>query len=187
MIIENIKINDRRDFLDILSNQVFHVTTRDALKGIQETGEISNNKSGALPINTSSNNSYGRLHGYVCLFDLRNKTEKEVQNTLDCYYFLGPTWFMKHGRKFCYWNLAYLFLKKEFHDKLIPNFSVFEYWRKSEDYLQAIPDTEVWVEGRIPLSWIERVLKVKVRETTPDINTPSGLHYWSVIMADKTD
>lgn len=181
MIIENKSIDDRKVLLDCLKNHVFHVTTSDAFKNIQETGEISNNWSGELPINTSSQNSYGRLKGYVCLFDLRNRTEEVIQHTLDCYYFLGPTWFMKHGRRFLYWNLVYLFLKEEYHDRLISNSKVFEHWRKTEVYLQAIPDTEVWIEERIPLSWIKKVLVVKIREAAPDINTPAGRHYWAVI------
>lgn len=183
MVIEKKTIDDRRVLLDCLNNHVFHVTTRDAFKGIQEVGEISNNRLATLPINTSSQNSYGRLNGYVCLFDLRNRTEEVVQHTLDCYYFLGPTWFMKHGRKFLYWNLVYLFLKEEYHNRLIPNSKAFEHSRKTAEYLQAIPDTEVWIDEQIPLAWVEKALVVKIREAAPDINTPAGLHYWAVISA----
>jgi hypothetical protein len=91
MIFEKTKIEDRKVLLDCLENQVFHVTTRAAFDGIQQTGEIKNNKSGTLPINTSSTASYGRLQGYVCLFDLRNKSEEVIRHTLECYYFLGPS------------------------------------------------------------------------------------------------
>lgn len=185
MIIEKSIIEDRKTFLDSLKNHVFHVTTREAFRNIQRVGEISNNRLGALPINTSSQNSYGRLHGYVCLFDLRNKSEEIIQRTLDCYYFLGPTWFMKHGKRFLYWNLVYLFLKEEYHEHLIPNSKAFEHLRNTGEFLQAIPNTEVWIHERVPLSWIEKALVVKVRETAPDIDTPAGLWYWALMGVDN--
>jgi len=185
MIIDKSTIEDRKLLLDSLRNHVFHVTTRDAFKGIQQTGEISNNRAGVFPINTSSQGSYGRLHGYVCLFDLRNKSEETIQHTLDCYYFLGPTWFMKHGKRFLYWNLVYLFLKQEYHDLLIPNSKAFEHFRKTEEFLHTIPDTEAWIQERIPISWIEKALVVKIREAAPDIDTPAGLWYWALMSADS--
>jgi hypothetical protein len=184
MIIEKRNIQDRKVLMDCLGNRVFHVTIRAAFDSIQKDGGIQNNQSGNLPINTSSMGSYGRLQGYVCLFDLRNKSEEIISHTLDCYYFLGPTWFMRHGRKYIYWDLVYLFLKDNYFSELIPNSAAFEYWRQKEDYLQVIPDTEVWIKDSVPLTWIEKALVVKIRETAPDINTPFGLHYWALMRAN---
>jgi len=184
MIIEKRKFENRKLLMEFLEDRVFHVTTLAAFEGIQQAGKIQNNRSGTLPINTSSMSSYGRLHGHVCLFDLRNKSEEVIQHTLDCYYFLGPTWFMKHGRKYINWHLVYLFLKEEWFSELIPNSAAFAHLRQKEEYLQVIPDTEVWINECVPLTWIEKALVVKIRETAPDRSTPSGMYYWALMRAN---
>jgi hypothetical protein len=106
-----------------------------------------------------------------------------MQNTLERYYFLGPTWFSRHGRKYIHWDLAYLFLHAHYYDRLVPSSRVDEHDRQTAQYLQAIPHAEAWIENKIPLEWIERALLVKIREPAPDRNTPSGRHYWSVLKA----
>jgi hypothetical protein len=170
MKIEKLKIDDCEIVLDRLRGQVFHLTTLEAYEEIERAGKISNNQTGIFPINTGSQNSYGRLHSYVCLFDLRHNDPNIIQRTLDCYYFLGPSWFSKHGRKYISWNLAYLILDKKYYDQIIPNSRVHDHYRETGEYLQAIPISEVWMNTNVPLSWVEKVLLVRVREPAPDRN-----------------
>ncbi|TAK09462.1 hypothetical protein EPO44_01260 [bacterium] len=185
MNIETLSYTDRECLLDRLRGGVFHLTTRDAYEAIQKAGEISNNKSARFPLNTSSQNSLGRLLGCVCLFDLRNDTPEVIQNTLECYYFLGPTWFARHEDDCIVWDLAYLFLSPEYYDLIIPNSEVHDYYKKTGKYLHAIPASEVWVKDKIPLSWIEKVFLVTIREPAPDRTTPAGMHYWAVLKAHE--
>jgi hypothetical protein len=177
MKIENLKSDNRGDVLDRLRGQVFHLTTLEAYRDIKLAGEISNNQAEAFRINTGSNSSYGRLHGYVCLFDLRHNDPDIIQRTLDCYYFLGPSWFSKHSRKYISWDLAYLILDPKYYDQIIPNSRVHDHCRKTGEYLQAIPTSEVWVETKVPLSWIEKAMIVRVREFAPDRYPFAGMHY----------
>lgn len=161
---------DKRDFLlDRLLGRVFHLTPRTAYGEIQLAGYISHNQSGCYPIYTGSTNSYGRLHNCVCLFDLRSDNFEIIQNTLNCYDFLGPSWFSKHGRKYITWDLAYLFLSPQYYNRLIPNSQVYEYYRETGQCLQAVPKYEVWIEDRIPLCWIESTLLVKIREPVGEL------------------
>jgi hypothetical protein len=102
MKIENLKTDNRGVVLDSLRGQVFHLTTLESYRDIKLAGEISNNQAGTFRINTGSLSSYGRLHSYVCLFDLRHDDPDIIQKSLDCYYFLGPSWFSKHGRKYIF-------------------------------------------------------------------------------------
>ena len=185
MKIEKLQIDDREHLLSRLTGRVFHVTTRLSYAKIQESEKICNNKSGCYPIYTGSQNSYGRLLGCVCLFDLRGNNSEIIQQALDCYYFLGPTWFSKHGRKHITWDLAYLFLDSKYYNRLIPNSIVHEHYRQTGKCLQAVPKSEVWIENSIPLSWIENVLLVKIKEPTPSRSTIAGMHYWAVINTDK--
>jgi hypothetical protein len=167
MKIERLSIDKKDLLLDRLLGRVFHLTTRTAYEEIQLAGYISHNQSGCFQIYTGSTNSYGRLHGCVCLFDLRNDASEIIEDTLNCYDFLGPSWFFKYGRKYITCDLAYLFLDPQYYDRLIPSSRVHDHYRETGQYLQAIPKSEVWIEDRIPLSWIESTLLVRIKEPAP--------------------
>lgn len=185
MKIERLTTDKRNSFLTRLIGHVFHLTTREAYEKILKSGKISNNQSGCYPINTGSLKSYGRLNKCVCLFDLRNDNTEIIQNTLNCYYFLGPSWFSKHGWKYTTWDLAYLFLSPEYYSQLIPSTRVRDHYKETGNYLQAIPKSEVWIENEIPLFWITSALLVKIKEPAPDKNTFSGMHYRALIKISK--
>jgi hypothetical protein len=185
MVVETLTITDRDVLPRLLMGRVFHLTTRTAYNDILRAGEISNNQSGHLPVNTSSKGSFGRLLGYVSLFDLRASTPEIIQKTLDCYDFRGPSWFARYGRKYTHWNLAYLFLNSEYYDQLIPNAMVHEHYKKTGRYLLAIPDSEVWVDQKIPLDWIGQVLIVNIKEQAPGRSTPAEKLYWAALEAEK--
>jgi hypothetical protein len=181
---EKLITDDRGIVLDRLRGQVFHLTTLEAYRQIELAGEISNNKEGTFPINTGSKSSYGRLNSCVCLFDIRHNDPDAIKKTLESHYnFLGPPWFSKHGRKYISWNLAYLILDQKYYDQIIPNSQVHDHCRETGEYLQAIPESEVWVNTKVPLSWIEKALLVTIRELAPDRNTFAGAHYWAVLKA----
>ncbi len=168
MKVEKLQIDKRDALLNRLVGRVFHLTTLSSYREIHKSGAIYNNKSECYPIYTGSQNSYGRLLGCVCLFDLQENNTQIIQNTLDCYYFLGPSWFSKHGRKYITWDIAYLFLNPKYYNQLIPNSRLHDHYRQTEQYLQAVPKSEVWIENSIPLLWIESVLLVKIKEPVPD-------------------
>jgi len=185
MKIDKLKITNREHLLNRLTGRVFHLTTRTSFAKIQENGAICNNKSGCYTIYTGSQNSYGRLLGCVCLFDLRGNNLEIIQNTLDCYYFLGPTWFSRHGRKYITWDLVYLFLDSKYHNRLIPNSMAYNHYMQTGQYLHAVSKLELWIENGIPLSWIENILLIKIKEPAPARNTIAGMHYWAVIKASE--
>jgi len=183
MKIERLNLEDRQPLLDRLIGHVFHLTTRVEYEGIRKVGEVSNNESGCFPINTGSQNSYGRRHGYVCLFDFRENDSQTINNTRSCYEFLGPHWFAAHGRKYITLNLVYLFLDPQYYDHIIPNSRAHDHYKATGEFLQAISGSEVWIENRIPISWIQKTLLVKIREPMPDANTPEGMHFRAVLKA----
>ena len=78
----------REKLLPVLKDEIFHVTSYSRFEKIEEAGFIKSNVNGELGYTyTQSENSYGRKRGYICLFDLRRKTEEEIQHGLDCFYF----------------------------------------------------------------------------------------------------
>jgi hypothetical protein len=174
MSVEKIQIADKTVLPPRLVGEVFHLTTKESYEKIKECGAILNNQSGHFTVNCSSGKSFGRLLGYVCLFDLRTDAEI-IEHTLDNYYFLGPRWLSKRGRKYITWDLAYLFLDPQYYRQLIPNSRVHDYYRKTGEYHLAVPKSEVWVENSIPLSWIKKVLLVKMREPVPERNSLAGM------------
>ena len=187
MKIERWQIDKREFLLDRLVGRIFHLTARAAYVEIRRARIIRNNRLGCFPINPGSQNSYATVNGCVSLFDLRNDNYEIIQNTLNCYYFIGPEWFAKHGRKYITWDLAYLFLDEQYYNQLIPNSRVHDYYRETGQYLQAIPKSEVWIKNEIPLSWIAIVLLVKIKEPAPDRNTLTGKHYWTALKASEID
>lgn len=77
--------------LPMLRGRVFHVTSRARFDQIVTSGLLKSNADGSLG-NTypQSAVSLGRRNRYVCLFDLRDQSEEDIQWGLDCFYFLAP-------------------------------------------------------------------------------------------------
>lgn len=132
MEIEHIHCENRNDeslwatykerLLGDLEGKVFHLTSRHAWNLIQASGAVEHNKNKLFKINTGSQKSFGRLMGWVCLFDLRNASSELITDSLDRYDFLlppGDLGRISHAdRKEC--ELAYLILDSTFHNHLIP-------------------------------------------------------------------
>ncbi|HHT9106196.1 MAG TPA: hypothetical protein ACFYD7_10020 [Candidatus Wujingus californicus] len=158
--------------LSVLKGAVFHLTTQASYKSILKDGMIYNNKDGRFDIKKSlSQNSFGRLAGYVCLFDLRDKDDDAIEDILNKKYpFLGPPWFRQPKQPcddYDEWNLAYLILSPKYYEKLIPYEKSIKYFNVSDVWQQVIPHAETWISDHIPLEWISIVYLVRIRERLP--------------------
>jgi hypothetical protein len=173
------------EMLSLLKGTVFHLTTQASYKSILKDGMIYNNKDGRFDIKKSlSQNSFGRLAGYVCLLDLRNKDDDSINKFLSKYDFLGPSWF-KQPKHPCddydEWNLAYLILSPKHYEKLIPYEKALEHFKVSDVWQQTIQYAETWISDHIPLEWISIVYLVRIREPLH----PKGTIQRAIIEANR--
>lgn len=144
-----------------LKGNIFHLTTQDAYRYILEDGRIKHNRDNEFRLNTSSDNSYGRKRGYVCLFNLKGKDKKIIDDTLSRYYFLEPTWFKKYHEDRTESKLIYLILNVKYHHIIIDS----EEAKESLD--QRVPSTECWIDNHLPIEYIERVVTVEILRSAP--------------------
>ena len=178
---EDVEYKDQ--LLWLLRDKVFHVTTAKAFENIQKDGFIYGNQDAKYPLNPTSLNSFGRCRGWVCLFDLRGKSDEEIDNVLSRFYnFLRPKWFVKLNESE-YYNesrLVYLCLSQAYYNELVPNREASQNDKRS----QFIPEVECWYRGNIPIGYIEKSLCVRIRRT---FNLDSDLDKYSYILslADK--
>jgi len=156
--------------LNRLRGKVFHLTTKKAFEKIKTDGFIFNNKNGRFGLNTSSENSFGREQGWICFFDLRNKSDQDIEETLIRYNFLGPSWFCEYGVEFSEMNMAYLILNSSSYDKLIRNESPKSSWIENKKGMMYIPETECWYPGDLPLSFIKETIVVRIFQDAPKHN-----------------
>lgn len=175
MEIEHIHCENRNDeslwatykerLLGDLEGKVFHLTSRHAWNLIQASGAVEHNKNELFKINTGSQKSFGRLMGWVCLFDLRHATPDLITDTLDRYDFLLPPGDlgseMSNG-------LAYLILDSKYYDRLIPYEKYNEHVRNTGQYPMAVPKVETWILDKVPPTWIKRVVLVSIEAILTD-------------------
>lgn len=180
--IEFIDTEYKDQLLGILRDKVFHVTTAKAFKSIRKDGFIYGNQDAKYPLNESSLNSFGRCKGWVCLFDLRGKSDKEIENGLNCYYFLMPSWFkeLNESEHYTESRLVYLYLSHAYYNELVPNCEA----RKNDKPSQFIPEVECWYPGNIPIGYIEKSLCVTIRRTY-NLDNPLDRYSYIVHLADK--
>jgi hypothetical protein len=170
--LEYINRAHKDDLLKQLIGQVFHLTTKQAFEQIKSEGFVFHNQSQRFNINTGSENSSGRKRGWVCLFDLRNKSGEDIGETLIRYNFLGPEWFRVSNKEFSELNLTYLILDSSFYEKIVPNEEVKE-WIKKKQSEFYIPRTECWYPGDMPLACIHEAIVVKIFQDVPKDNSIS--------------
>lgn len=139
-----------------LAGRVFHLTTEKAFSAIVRDRKIGHNREERYPLNSGSENSFGRVHGYVCLYDLRKTTPRKLSLTRELCDFLFPDWQANGGE-----NPVYLVLRREVLDCLVPNASAFHFCRASGQNLKYLPGTECWHPGDLPLKDIAEVLRFK--------------------------
>jgi hypothetical protein len=148
-----------------LQDRVFHLTTAAAFTEIEREGKVLHNRENRFALNTSSKNSFGRLMGYVCLFDLRHHSQDVLDEIQDNYNFLGPSWFEIERDPLMVSELTYLLLHKDFYDQLIPNHAAFDHLRDTGEYLHYVPHGETWIKESLPLGWVDTVIFVTLRRS----------------------
>lgn len=136
--------NHESELLVYLRENIFHVTTMKAYESIQRDRFIFGNQEGKYPIYTGSQKSFGRYQGWICLFDLRGRNDKEIEEALECYYFLGPRWFMEYSLDYTELKLVYLLLSPQCYEHLKPNEIARTSWNDGSGYTQYIPKVECW-------------------------------------------
>ncbi|VAV83248.1 hypothetical protein MNBD_DELTA01-1484 [hydrothermal vent metagenome] len=138
----------RKKILDLLRGKVFHVTKYSAYQSILKSDAIETNVDGRFGY-TYSMSSTGRKADCVCFFDLRNKTQKVIDRSINGLDFMDSRIF---GEK-----IVYLFLVSDFHEELISP-------RKIQATFPGryIPDVEMLHEGFVPLRKIEKSIVVYV-------------------------
>jgi len=158
---------DTEDLIVRLRGKVFHLTTQTAFDFILKSNAILHNKDELFRLNTNSENSFGRRMGCVCLVDIRNQNPEHLNHVLNCYDFLGPSWFADLQEDCTVWKLAYLILAPAHYHHLIPYEKVHEHYRATGKFPQVIPKGETWIKDRIPLPWMETVLLATIRNAAP--------------------
>ncbi|KAF0121142.1 MAG: hypothetical protein FD151_1375 [bacterium] len=151
--------------LRLLREKVFHVTTTKAYRRILKDGFIFGNQDEKYPPNAGSLKSFGRYRGWVCLFDLRGKSDKEIDDALTRYYFLGPSWFKEYFQDYTESRLVYLLMSETCYDQLVPNQEGRTSWNDGSGYIQYIPDIECWFPGKMPIGLIEKAICVRIRNS----------------------
>ncbi|MFT4578867.1 MAG: hypothetical protein ACI9UO_001693 [Nitrospinales bacterium] len=138
----------QKELLPQLRETVFHVTSGSGLKKILAEKKILPNINNCFEYShLQSKNSFGIKKGYVCLFDLRDKTAQTLEQTLDYQYFLS-----NHN-----WNInAFLILDVAAHKDLIPNEAAVG------SNKMHIPEVEVWSSTPIPLTKISNIIEVQI-------------------------
>lgn len=141
----------RSELLPKLRDTVFHVTTAAGFEGIRSTGAVVSNANGRLPFTfPQSDVSFGRHRGYVCLFDLRCVSERQLANGLDCFFFLDP---LSSARQ----DPVFLLLAPSTYRVIIP-------WTPAirDTGEMSVPFIEAWYPGDLPLTHVNRVLRPNV-------------------------
>jgi len=156
MIIHEMKLHESnllRDLLPLLRDRIFHVTSHRAFRKIIKCGEIRSNNYGEFPFTfPQSENNYGRKRGYVCLFDLCGKSDNELQNALDCFFFLGPR---QLGNK-----PVFLIIDDICHNIIVGNTTAVRERTYREMF---IPKAECWYPGNVPISNVRDAIIVNIR------------------------
>lgn len=140
------------EFLPLLIGRVFHVTRRSVLDQILTSGYILANQQGQRETTFgSSRQSYFRKRGCVSVFDYRSASYQQIYNaSCKCSPFRVPR---ANG------ELAYLFLSKEQHDRLLP----WTEWKEEQALSDMIvPHVEAGYPGNIPIRSIEEVWRVTI-------------------------
>lgn len=152
-IVVDCKANELKgEILPLLKGTVFHVTSFRAYQRIFSDRMLKPNIGSQFQYTfPQSEKSYGVKRGYVCLFDLRNKTDEVIKDALMKFYFLNPF----HNQN----KPIFLILSPTLHLKLID----YTVAKREVGYGEMyIPYVECWYPGSIPLEDIDKIIEVTV-------------------------
>ncbi len=137
----------------LLRSGIWHLTSPSGILGIEKSGGIEPNLGERKYTFPQSENSYGKLKEYVCLFDFCSVNDAEFIST-----FIKWGCFFWHHKPFTVaLKLNYQYLTSY----LIPNQAAHEEVGNRKVW---IPYIEVWYPETIPISAIERYFMIPVRE-----------------------
>jgi hypothetical protein len=163
--IERITVDSLRtveSLLPFLRDRVFHLTPKGNLESILKTRAVCHNGANRFPHASSmSENSYGRLRGWICLFDFRAVDDDVLTENRENYAWDDPFRPSVHPMQEFpdSWDddtTAYLFLDEKAFPSLIPARNVVQepMWRT------LIREVECWWPGDLPLDFISSILVV---------------------------
>jgi hypothetical protein len=144
-----------KTILPLLKGKVFHITNAEGYKSICKDYAIKGNQAGTYPFSFSqSKNSYGRKRNYVCLIDLRDYNDRNIDDLLHKYG-LNP-----HDSE----NPHFLILSPNVYDKLI----LWEQAQKEAGFNEMyIPYIECWYPDEVNLSLISEAIEVEIELCPP--------------------
>lgn len=135
-----------------LLGSVFHVTSGRALRDITAARAVYSNGDGRFPFTfPQSQNSYGRMRGWVCLFDFRNVSGETIRDASVKFNFLKPTKA----------DPVFLFLDPCRFEQLVP-------WTHAPVGAMVIPHVETWYPGNLPVAGLAHALAVTIEEDDAD-------------------
>lgn len=171
----------KNDFVpNILNGNVFHITNEEGYRGIIKDGIIKNNKNKNFEyIYPQSEGNFGTRLGYICLFDLRDKTniyEKNIDFTPEGN---GYHLLLQYLRR----NNLHIFILEEMEYCKLINWQEAKH-RKDEydkefcsgnynlevDWVHA-PYYECWYPNDINLSLIKQIVTVSYIEENKSTKT----------------
>lgn len=154
----------RTSLLPLLLGRVFHVKRLNVSEQILAEGEIRVNASGELSTVFGSTNSFFRKRGCVSFFDYRAASSKQIDDAIGkCSPYNLPA---ANPELLNEPNIAFLFLSKAVHDRLIP----WTQWEDEKAYSdKVVPWVEAGYPGSVPITLIEEVLRVTIDYLTDSI------------------
>lgn len=172
LIIEKIEYENfeevEKDFIPkVLNGNVFHVTNEIGFNGIIKDNYIKNNQDKKFKyIYGQSEGSFGRVRGYVCLFDLRNKVNIFEKIGEDGYglliQYLNPKSFI-----FCLKKIEYPSLIEWTEAKIAKENYTKKYvngdYKTPVDWYN-VADFECWYPKDIHLNQIEKIIELKYKK-----------------------
>jgi hypothetical protein len=148
--------NATTELLPLLRERAFHVTCQRNLDAILRAGAIAVNADGTLETTFgSSSNSFFRNRGCVSIFDYRNISDKDLDDSI----FRCSPW---QPAERCDWHLAFLFLTEEARRQLRP----WTEWKTTQSLREmVVPYAEAGFPGAVPISAISDILEVSFEYT----------------------
>lgn len=144
-----------QDVLPLITNKVFHFTRLDAFKKILAIGHVLPSGDGQQNVWTKS---FSKHKNYISFFDLRNKSNYDIENSRMYLDFVNPP--ISYGN-----YIAYLVLSEKLHSILVD----LETAKKDPEFGAHcyIPGVECWFPYRLSIENISEVFLVEIIRSEP--------------------